>query len=127
MEASDSYPANLGEYVRLDWTITALCYDCTGTDKFPINIRAALDKYGPDYPTRDFMLGQICKCGRKAVPLLLLAGRAGAGGYTTPLNPGPSAPEPPPPPATSLFASFFRICSPVARSRRHHHLRMLRQ
>ena len=65
MAASDSYPPTIGEYVRLDWTMDALCYDCTGTDKFQIHMGAALNRYGLGCPTREFMLGLVCKCGRK--------------------------------------------------------------
>ena len=55
----------LGKFVRLRWRMEALCYDCTGSDKFKIDIPAAGERYGNSFAPHEFMLGLACKCGRK--------------------------------------------------------------
>jgi hypothetical protein len=56
------YPATLG-VVRDGWRMQALCVDCDGTDKFEIDIAAAVIARGKDCPLRSSMLQQRCRCG----------------------------------------------------------------
>jgi hypothetical protein len=61
-----AYPPTLGEFVRLGWRMQGLCVPCNGVDKFQVDMAAAAKALGDGYPTRDFMLAQMCqKCGHK--------------------------------------------------------------
>lgn len=60
-----NYPQTLGEFVRLDWWMRWACDKCDITVRY-LDMEAARDRYGPDYPTSRFMLEAHCeRCGRK--------------------------------------------------------------
>lgn len=64
--APGSYPKTLGEFVRLGWTMLGGCSCMTGLDVKPLDMEAALQTFGPDYPTRQWMIDEKCpKCGIK--------------------------------------------------------------
>jgi hypothetical protein len=61
-----AYPPTLGEFVGLGWRMQGLCVPCNGTDKFEIDMAAAVVALGDAHPMRAFMLGQMCeRCGQK--------------------------------------------------------------
>lgn len=61
----NDHPQTLGEYVRLDWSMRWSCSACDPTVQY-MDMTAARDRHGADYPTDKFMLELHCsKCGHK--------------------------------------------------------------
>jgi hypothetical protein len=61
IEAHEAARVPAGEFVGLGWRMQGLWVPCNGTDKFEIDMAAAVVTLGGARPMRAFMLAQMCE------------------------------------------------------------------